>query len=77
MRQWDIMRQFSCYEFQNQRGKGLYNLYCFAGTWGHTLKPTTRKMTKRSHDMNEKGYLSCTICLFLLAAAFLMSSEIY
>ena len=28
-------------------------------------------MTKRSHDVNEKGYLSCAICLFLIVAAFL------
>ena len=34
-------------------------------------------MTKRSHDGNEKRYLSCAICLFLVAAGFLMSSEIY
>ena len=34
-------------------------------------------MTKRSHDVNEKKYLSCAIFLFLVAAAFLMSSEIY
>ena len=34
-------------------------------------------MTKRSHDVNEKGYLSCAMCLFLVAATFLMSSEIH
>ena len=34
-------------------------------------------MTKRSHDVNEKRYLLCAICLFLVAAGFLMSSEIY
>ena len=25
----------------------LWNLYCFAGTWGYTFKPTIRKMLKR------------------------------
>ena len=34
-------------------------------------------MAKRGHDVNEKGYLSCAIGLFLVAAAFLKSSEIY
>ena len=57
------MRQLSYYEFENQRG-------CQSVKY-------IRKMTKRSHDWNEKGYLSCAICLFLVAAAFLMSSEIY
>ena len=33
-------------------------------------------MTKRSHDVNEKRYFSCAIGLFLVAAAFLMSSII-
>ena len=33
-------------------------------------------MTKGSHDVNEKGYLSCVICLFLVVTAFLTSSEI-
>ena len=55
----------------------LWNLHCFMGTWGYNFKPPTRKMTKRSQDVNQKGYLSCAICLFLVAAAFLMSSEIY
>ena len=55
----------------------LWNLYCFTETWGYTFKPPTRKMTKRSHDVNEKGYLSCAICLFVVAAAFLISLEIY
>ena len=34
-------------------------------------------MRKRSNYVNEKEYLSCAICLFLVTAAFLMSSEIY
>ena len=34
-------------------------------------------MTKKSHDVNEKRYLSCAIRLFLIAAAFFMNSEIY
>ena len=34
-------------------------------------------MEKRSHDLNEKGYLSCAICLFLVATALLMSLGSY
>ena len=34
-------------------------------------------MTKRTHGVNEKIYLTCAICLFLVVAAFLMSSDIY
>ena len=77
MRQRDIMRQLSCYGFQNQLGRESVKSILFHGNLGYTFKPTTTKMTKRSHDVNEKRYLSCAICLFLVAAAFLMSSEIY
>ena len=35
----------------------LWYLYCFAETWGYIFKPPTRKMTKRSNDVNEKGDL--------------------
>ena len=49
---------------------------CFKGTWRYIFTPPIRKMTKRSHDVNEKGYLSCAIDLFLVASAFLMSSII-
>ena len=48
----------------------LWNLYCFTETLGYTFKPPTRKMTTRSHDLNEKRYFSCATCLFLVAAAF-------
>ena len=34
-------------------------------------------MAKRSHDVNEKLYFWCEFCLFLVAASFLMSLEIY
>ena len=34
-------------------------------------------MTKRSQDVNEKGYLLCETCLLLVASAVLMSSEIH
>ena len=53
----------------------LWNLYCFTGTWGYTFKPPARKMTKTSHDVNEKGYLLCAIYLFLVATAFFMDFE--
>ena len=46
----------------------LWNLYCFTRTWGYTFKLPTKKLTKRSHDGSKKGYLSCAICLFLVAA---------
>ena len=32
---------------RNNVDTSLWNLYCFAGTWGYTSKPTTRKMAKR------------------------------
>ena len=41
------------------------------------LNNQQEKWQKSSHDKNEKEYLSCAICVFLVAAAFLMSSEIY
>ena len=47
------------------------------GTWGYTFKPQTREMTKRSHDKNEKLYIWCAFCLFLVTTALLMSFEIY
>ena len=53
----------------------LWNLYCFMEIWGYTFNPPIRKMTKRSHDVNEKGYLSSAICLFLVVTAFLFEFE--
>ena len=50
----------------------LSNLYCFTETWGYTFEPPTRKMTKRSHDVNEKRYLSWAIYLVLVAADFFL-----
>ena len=52
--------------------------------WLHELTTTLSqrfmfagKQREDVNDVNEKGYLSCAICCFLVAAAFLMSSEIY
>ena len=76
MRQRGIMRQLSCYEFQNQRGRESVKSLLLHESLRLYFK-ITKKMTKRSHGMNGKGYLSCAICLFLVATAFLISLEIY
>ena len=77
MRRRGIMRQMSCYGFHNQFGRKSVKSILFHGNWRLYFQTNNNKNYKKSHDVNEQRYLSCAICLFLVAAAFLMSSEIY
>ena len=52
MREWGIMRQLPRYEFQYQLGRESVK-----STFQSTFKRQTKKMAKRSHGANEKGYL--------------------
>ena len=71
MRQWSIMRQLSCYGFQNQfRSESVKSiLFCFVlyivtETWGYTFKPPTRKMTKEAMVWIKKISFMCDLLSF-------------
>ena len=76
-----IRRQLFCYQSYYQLGHDSAKSVFLHGNLRllrlevYTFKSETRKIAKRSHDVNEKD-LSRTLCLSLVAAAFLMTLKI-
>ena len=82
MRQRSIMRQLSCYGFQNQFGRDQFDqvceIYIVSRKLGAILlNQQEEKWQKEAMMWMKKDIFHVRSAYFFVAAAFLMSSEIY